>query len=154
MKKVEVLLREHVKYLGRCGDVVNVAPGYARNYLFPFSLAVQANADNQRQMQRRRSRLDAQEAAHNAELDQLAAQMSGVVVTTKAKADPQGHLYGSVNAAQVAALLAGAGYPTEEKNVRLEAPLKTVGKHAVKLHVHGERTAEVTVVIEAEMSES
>ncbi|MBI5434199.1 MAG: 50S ribosomal protein L9 [Planctomycetes bacterium] len=152
--KVEVLLREHVQYLGKCGDVVVVAAGYARNYLFPRSLATVANDDNKKQMARRRSRLDAEDAARTAELDKLVAVLAAVTVTTKAKADAQGHLYGSVNADQIAELLTKSGHPTEEKHVRLDAPLKTVGKHAVKVHVHGERTADVTVVVEAELGEA
>jgi large subunit ribosomal protein L9 len=153
-KKLEILLREHVQHLGKCGDVVNVAPGYARNYLYPRSLAVRANADNKLQMTRRRAKLDLEEAARNAEIDKHVSVLSAVAVTTKAKADAQGHLYGSVNAAQVAELLTKAGFPIDEKQVRLDAPLKTVGKHAVKVHVHGERVADVTVVVEAEMSEA
>lgn len=153
-KKVEVLLREHVKDLGKCGEVVHVAPGYARNFLFPRLLATIANDDNKKQMARRRARLDAEEAARTAELDKLVAVLAAVTVTTKAKADAQGHLYGSVNAALVAELLTQAGHPTEEKHVRMDAPLKTVGKHAVKVHVHGDRTADVTVVVEAEMGDA
>ncbi|MCK6447032.1 MAG: 50S ribosomal protein L9 [Planctomycetes bacterium] len=153
-KKVEVLLREHVQHLGKCGDVVNVAPGYARNFLFPRRLATIANDDNKKQMSRRRAKLDAEEAARTAELDKLVAVLAAVTVTTKAKADAQGHLYGSVNAANVAELLTKAGHPTEEKHVRLDAPLKAVGKHTVKVHVHGDRTADVTVVVEAEMGDA
>jgi large subunit ribosomal protein L9 len=153
-KKVEVLLRDNVQHLGKCGDVVNVTPGFARNYLYPRRLAIQANVDNKLQMARRRSKLDKLEAENNAKIDQLVASFGTLVVTTKAKSDAQGHLYGSVNAAQIAELITKAGHPTEEKNVRIDAPLKTVGKHTVKLHVHGERTADITVVVEAEMSDA
>lgn len=152
--KVEVLLREHVQHLGKCGDVVNVSAGYARNYLFPRNLAAVANDDNKKQMTRRRAKLDAEEVLRSAEIDKLVAVLAAVTVTTKAKADAQGHLYGSVNAGQISELLSKAGHPTEEKHVRLDAPLKTVGKHAVKVHVHGDRTADVTVVVEAEMGDA
>jgi large subunit ribosomal protein L9 len=67
------------------------------------------------------------------------------VVTTRAKADENGHLFGSVNAAAIVELVAKAGHAVEEKDVRLDAPLKTLGAHVVKIHVHGERSADVTV---------
>ena len=148
--KTEVLLRENVKELGRCGDVIRVAPGYARNYLLPRRIAVAATEDNKRAMQRRRAVLDAEEAQRDAEIQSRVAALSGVVVKTSGKADEGGRLYGSVNAANVAALLAAAGHAIEEKAIRLDAPIKQVGTHAVKVHVHGEHLAEIQVVVEAD----
>ena len=147
---VEVLLREHVRDLGRCGDVVRVAPGYARNYLLPRRLAVQATEDNKRNMARRAARLAAEEAARAEEVEARVAFLSKLRVETAQKADEQGHLYGSVNAALVAELCGAAGTSIEEKDVRLDAPIKTVGEHEVRLHVHGETYATITVVVAAE----
>jgi large subunit ribosomal protein L9 len=148
-KNVEVLLRDNVKTLGRCGDVVKVSPGYARNYLLPRRIAIIANEANKKAMVRRRALLDIEEAKRDAEVQQRVDSLNGIMVATKVKADEHGHLYGSVNQATVVELLARAGHRYEEKAVRME-PIKEVGTHAVKVHVHGDKFAEVKVVVEAE----
>lgn len=148
--KVEVLLRNNIKTLGRCGDVVRVTAGYARNFLLPHNLAIAANEENKKAMVRRRAILDAEEAVRDAEVQARVASLDGIMVATKVKADENGHLYGSVNAATIVALLERAGHRYEEKAVRIDAPIKTTGTHAVKVHVHGDRFAEVKVVVEAE----
>ena len=150
MKNVEVLLRENIRDLGRCGDVVRVRPGYARNYLIPKRLAVAASEDNKRLMLRRRTRLDAEEAVRTVELDARVAALSGLALSTSQKADDNGHLYGSVNAAAVAELVRAAGFELDVDDVRLEAPIKTVGAHIVRLHVQGERFTDITVEVHAE----
>lgn len=142
---IEVLLRDDVTALGECGDVVRVRTGYARNYLLPRGLATEATDDNKKLMARRRKKLDAVKAIKAAETDAFVARLSAVVVTTTERADDAGHLFGSVNAAGLAALLTAAGHPVDEKNVRLDAPIKNVGEHKVKVHVHGDRHAEITV---------
>jgi len=154
MKHVEVLLRENIKTLGKCGDIVRVKPGFARNYLMPRKLAVVANEDNKRAMARRRKVLDAEEAQRDAEVSARVATLAGVVLKTNVRADEHGHLYGSVNAASIAALLAAAGHVFEERAVRIDAPIKEVGTYTVKIHVHGDRLAEVQVVVEPEAAPS
>ena len=105
MARVELMLRENVRYLGKVGDVVTVAAGYARNYLIPNKLAVKATAENRRVLARKRERIDAEEAARNAELAARVAVLEGMVLETTERSDENGHLYGSVNAARVAELL-------------------------------------------------
>lgn len=153
MRSMEVLLREHVKDLGVCGDVVRVAPGYARNYLLPQRLAVPATEDNRRQMKRRAARMALELAARAEEISGAVEALSKLSVKTVQRADEQGHLYGSVTAALVAELCAAAGMPVDEKDVRLETHIKTVGEHAVQVHVHGEHQATITVIVEAEAIE-
>ena len=148
--KVEVLLRENLKNLGKCGEVVRVAPGYARNFLLPRKLATQATEENKKAMAKRRVKLDAEEAQRTAEIVAKATALSAVVLSTKMKADDTGHLYGSHNAALVVQLLGAQGWPIEEKAVKLDAPIKSVGTHKVKIHVHAEHDAEVAITIEAE----
>ena len=150
MRSMEVLLREHVKDLGVCGDVVRVAPGYARNYLLPQRLAVPATEDNRRQMVRRAARMALELEARAEEISGAVEALSSLSVKTVQKADEQGHLYGSVTAGLVAELCAAAGMPVDEKDVRLETHIKTVGEHAVQVHVHGEHHATITVTVEAE----
>jgi large subunit ribosomal protein L9 len=154
MKNVEVLLRENIKTLGKCGDVVRVKPGFARNYLMPRKLAVEANEDNKRAMARRRKVLDAEEAKRDAEVEARVATLAGVALKSTVRADEHGHLYGSVNAASIVALLAAAGHSFEERAVRLENPIKEVGTYTVRIHVHGDRFAEVQLVVEAEAAAS
>ena len=149
MKTVKLLLRENVKDLGKCGDVVQVAAGYSRNYLVPQRIAVVASADNIKLMARRREKLDAREAAQAAEVSARVGALEAVTLKTTGTADENGHLFGSVNAAAIARLLGEAGHGYEEKDVRLAEPIKTVGTHVVAIHVHGDVTANVTVVVEA-----
>ena len=154
MGTVEVLLREHVTDLGRCGDVVRVKVGYARNYLLPRMIAISATEENKRSMQRRRERLDADEAARSAEIAERVAFFSGLVLTTEQRVDESGHLFGSVNAATVVALLAEAGHEFAEKALRIDTPIRTVGAHTVRLHIHGEHHADVSIVVTAQGAET
>lgn len=150
MRNVKVLLRENVKNLGTLGDVVTVAPGYARNYLLPSRVAVEATPDNIKMMERRRARYDQEMAKHSAEVDARVAALSGLELSTTEKADETGTLYGSVSAAVVARLMGEKGFEVEEKNVRLDEPIKSVGEHQVPVHVHGDSFANVKVTVTAE----
>ncbi len=152
MKKIEVLLRDNVPSLGRCGDVVSVAAGYARNYLLPRRMAVTATIDNVKMMQRRKGRLDAEEASLMADIESKRTVLEGLSLVTAERSDDQGHLFGSVNAGAIAKLLAEKGLETDEKHVRLDLPIKTVGVHSVLIHVHGEHTATVSVEVTASES--
>lgn len=150
MKDMEVLLREHVRNLGRCGDVVRVAPGYARNFLLPRGLAAAATEDNKRQIVRRAARLALEEAEKAEEVAAAVAILSELTVTANERADENGHLYGSVAATAIAEMCTAAGTEIDVKRVHLEAPIKNVGVHKVSVHVHGESYAEITVVVQAE----
>ena len=150
MKNIEVLLRENIDTLGNCGEVVRVRPGYARNYLFPYGKAVQATEENKRLMQRRRVRLDAEAAVKNAEMDAWVATIAALTLETTVRADENGHLYGSVSAGAISALFAEKGHTIDEKHVRLDAPIRQVGEHKVRIHVHGDREAEVSLVVSPE----
>lgn len=149
MKNVEILLRDRVDHLGKVGDVVNVAAGYARNYLLPKGLAIQATPENVRLMARKRAKVDAEEAAQRIEHEKLIAKLSEVRLQLVERADETGTLYGSVSAAAIAGKLTEAGHPIDEKQVRLEHPLKTTGEHPVKIHIHGDLDAEVVILVAA-----
>jgi len=149
MKNVKLLLRENVKDLGTLGDIVHVRPGYARNYLVPYGLAVEATADNVKAMERRRVRYEAEVAARDAEIEKQITVFSELQLVTREKADEKGTLYGSVSASVVARLLAEKGFPVEERDVRLEEPIKVVGTHEVPIHIHGEHYASVQLLVEA-----
>jgi len=150
MKNVKVLLRENVDPLGKIGEVVRVRPGYARNYLIPRRLAADATPENVRLMERRRVRFEAEEKEREAEITARMEALGKITLSVVEKADATGSLYGSVGAATIARLLARAGVPTDEKDVRLEEPIKSVGTHEVPIHVYGEHYAGIQIVVEAE----
>jgi large subunit ribosomal protein L9 len=152
MKNLKVLLRENVEALGKIGDVVKVRTGYARNYLFPYKLAIEASGDNVKAMERRRVRFEAEEAAREAQIQERIEALGKITLSVVEKADKTGTLYGSVGAATIARLLAQAGVPTAEENVRLEEPIKSVGTYEVPIHVYGEHYAGIQIVVEAEAS--
>ena len=150
MKNVKILLRENVDDLGLIGDVVSVAPGYARNYLFPRKIAVEATPENVKMMERRRTRYEAAVAAQEADISSKIESLGQLMLETKEKADDTGTLYGSVGAHRIAELLTAAGHPTDEKDVRLDEPIKSLGTHEVPIHIHGEHYAGIQVVVQAE----
>jgi large subunit ribosomal protein L9 len=150
MKNVTVLLRENVKDLGMIGDIVDVAPGYARNYLLPRRIAVEATADNVKSIERRKVRYLAEVAEQEAEIQAMIVSLGNLTLTTSEKADEMGTLYGSVNAATIVRLMSEAGFEVDEKKVRLAMPIKAVGSHQVPIHVHDDRLAAVTLVVEAQ----
>ncbi len=150
MARVELMLRENVRYLGKVGDVVTVAAGYARNYLVPNKLAVKATAENCRVLARKRERIDAEEAARNAELAARVAVLEGMVLETTERSDENGHLYGSVNAARVAELLNEKDFEISDDNIRMERAIKESGTHEVELHLFGETSVKVTIEVTGE----
>lgn len=150
MADVKVLLQRSVKNLGLVGDVVKVKPGYARNFLFPRRLAVPATVDAERQIARRAARVREEEKTRLAEIAELVGRLESLKLHTKMKADANGNLYGSVNAAKIVALATAAGASIVEKDVRLEGPIKSVGHHRVRIHVRDEDFAEITVEVEGE----
>jgi large subunit ribosomal protein L9 len=152
MKNVNVLLRENVQDLGQIGDVVRVRPGYARNYLFPLKLAVDATPENVRSMERKRVRVEAEEQAREAQISARIEALGNITLSVVEKADASGTLYGSVGPATIVKLLAKAGVQAEEKDIRLEEPIKSVGTHEVPIHVWGEHYAGIQIVVEAEAS--
>ena len=150
MKNVKILLRETVENLGSVGEVVEVAPGHARNYLFPKRLAIEATADNVKAMERRKARYAVELEQREADLSTKIAALGKVQLVTREKADETGTLYGSVSPALVARLLTRAGHAVNEKDVRLDEPIKSVGTFEVPIHVHGEHYAGVQLIVEAD----
>lgn len=153
MRETELLLKEHVKHLGRCGDIVRVRAGYARNYLIPKGIGIQATDDNKNAMARRRDRLDAEEAALFVELDKRIAEFAKLDLVTVQRADDHGRLYGSVSAMMIVGMLDEAGQKVEEKAVRLASPVKAVGVHEVTIHLHAERSGTFNLTVKAEGAE-
>ncbi len=135
---MELLLKKNVEHLGRVGDVVKVKPGYARNFLLPLGFAVPVTKANLADIERARAEALQEEQARVEALKELSGKLAETSVTIEGRANEEGHLFGSVNASQIAAAFRQKGFPLEEKNVRLEQPLKEIGVFDVTLHLHSD----------------
>jgi large subunit ribosomal protein L9 len=144
---MEVILREDIEKLGSRGEVVKVAPGYARNFLIPKRLAVMATESNKKIVEQERQAHLRKEAKQIGEAQDLARIMSGVSVTITQKAGENDQLFGSVTAKDVADALAAKGYQIDRRKVQLEEPIKQLGEFKVPVRLHREVTVEVTVVV-------
>jgi large subunit ribosomal protein L9 len=140
---IGVLLTRAVPHVGQAGELVKVRPGFARNYLLPQGMATFATPHNLRIVEKHRQRLKELEQARRADLQNLAAQISQRSLTIEANANEEGHLYGSVNADQIAAALKSEGFPIEAEHVRIEGPLKDLGLYTIKLSLASEIGTEV-----------
>lgn len=142
---MELLLKQNIEHLGRIGDVVKVKPGYARNYLLPRGLAVMVTKSNVAEIERARALALAEETKRVAGLKDLAAKLAEASVTIEGRANAEGHLFGSVTNSNVAAALRDKGLAVEDKQVRLENPLKEIGVYDVLVHLHADVEAKVKV---------
>jgi large subunit ribosomal protein L9 len=140
---IQLILTQAMPHLGQAGDLVRVRPGFARNYLVPQGLATFATQTNLRMVEKHRQRLRELEEARRADLQNLAAQIAQRSLTIEANANAEGHLYGSVNAEQIAAALRSEGFPIDPDNVRIEGPLKELGLYSIKLHLAQDIASEV-----------
>jgi large subunit ribosomal protein L9 len=149
---MEVILREDIAELGRRGDVVTVKDGYARNFLLPRKLAMEATPGNRKQVADMKAAGARREANEKAAAEQLAAQLGELAVTIPAKAGESDQLFGSVTSMDIAAALAARGYDIDKRKIHLEEPLKTIGEYAVPLRLHHDVTATVKVSVVREES--
>jgi len=142
---IEILLVQSVEHLGRQGDVVEVKPGYAKNYLLPQGLATIATDHHKRMVEKHRVRLLELEKARTAKLQSLAADLSKQSITIEANANDEGHLYGSVGAPEIVNALKRQNITIHSDQVRLKGPLKELGLYTVKIHVGQEIESELKV---------
>ncbi len=151
---VQVILREPVDHLGRRGDIVKVANGYARNYLLPRRLALPVTESNRRQVERERVVADARDAAEKETAAAFAERLNQVVCVIARRFGETDTMYGSVTASDVAASLLEQSFDIDRRKIELAEPLKQLGEHAVAVKVHREVTAQVTVLIVKEGTET
>ena len=142
---MEVILREDIEKLGARGQVVKVAPGYARNFLLPKRLAVAATESNKKIVEQERQAHLRKEAKQKGEAADLAKLIGVLTVTIARKAGENDQLFGSVTAGDISDALAAQHYSVERRKVQLDDPLKTLGEHKVSVRLHRDVTAEVTV---------
>src|SRR6185437_12688387 len=147
---VSVVLLERIEKLGQMGQVVNVKPGYARNYLLPKKKALRATKDNLAYFEKQRAQLEAGNLKRRGEAEEVAKKLEGLQVVLVRQAGESGQLYGSVSARDIADAVTGAGFTIERQQVVLERPIKTLGLHALRVALH----PEVSVGITANVAQS
>jgi large subunit ribosomal protein L9 len=147
---MEVILREHVDNLGRRGDVVKVASGYARNYLLPRKLALLVNEGNKRQIDRERKNAEARELEEKSQAEAYAARLAQAEIAIARRVGENDALYGSVTSADIAAALAAKGFEIDKRKITLVEPLKALGDVTVPIKIHRDVTAQVKVSVVAE----
>lgn len=141
---MEVILMERVEKLGQIGDVVNVKPGFARNFLLPRGKALRATDANKQVFEAQRSHLEADNLKRKDEADAVATKMDGTKVILVRQAGEAGQLYGSVNARDVSIALTDAGFTVSRGQIDLGQPIKMVGLHDVTVTLHPEVSVTVT----------
>jgi large subunit ribosomal protein L9 len=142
---MDVILREDVEKLGTRGQLVKVAPGYARNFLLPNKMAVAATESNKKIVEQERQAYLRREAKVSSEASELAKLIGSVSITISQKAGENDQLFGSVTSKDIAEALEKQGYTIERRKISLEEPIKTLGEFKVPVKLHREVTAEVTV---------
>jgi large subunit ribosomal protein L9 len=150
---MEVILREHVDNLGRRGEVVKVADGYARNYLLPRKLALLVTAGNKQQIERERGKFEAREQEEKKVAEAIAARLAGVEIQIARKVGETEVLFGSVTSADIAAALAAKGFEIDRRKLNLREPIKKLGEYEIPLRLHPEVTIPVKVKVVAEGAE-
>jgi large subunit ribosomal protein L9 len=144
---MDVILREDVEKLGTRGQLVKVAPGYARNFLLPNKMAVAATESNKKIVEQERQAHLRREAKVESEAKDLGKMLGAVAITISQKAGENDQLFGSVTSKDIAEALEKQGYTIERRKIALEEPIKTLGEFKVPIRLHREVTAEITVTV-------
>ncbi len=150
---IELLLIQTVEHLGQQGEVVAVRPGYALNYLLPQGLATIASEHHKRMVDKHRAALEKIENARLASLRALAEELGRQSITIEANANDEGHLYGSVGAADIVNALKRNKITIAQDQVRLQGPLKELGLYTIKIHVAHEIEGDLKVWVVPSVSE-
>ena len=147
---MEVILREHVDNLGRRGDLVKVADGYARNYLLPRKLALLATDGNKKVIEREKVKFDAKEAEEQKVAQAVADRLAAVEIEITRKVGETDALFGSVTNADVADALAAKGFDIDRRKIQLHEPIKKLGDYTVPVKLHRDVTVPLKVKVAAE----
>jgi large subunit ribosomal protein L9 len=147
---MEVILKDDVANLGHRGDLVKVADGYARNFLLPRKLALQATLANKAVVEQMKNAAARRSATEKAQAEALAVKLTPVLLEFTRKSGEAGHLFGSVTSADIAAALDAKGFEVDRRKIQLDEPLKSVGDFSVAIKLYREVTAHVSVKVLAE----
>ncbi|HWG19334.1 MAG TPA: 50S ribosomal protein L9 [Terracidiphilus sp.] len=150
---MEVILKEDVANLGHRGDVVRVADGYGRNFLLPRKLALQATLANKAVIDQMKAAAARRSATEKVQAEELVAKLEPLVLTFTRKSGENGHLFGSVTSADIAAELESRGFEIDRRKIQLNEPLKALGNFDVPIKLHREVTARVKVKVLGEATE-
>jgi large subunit ribosomal protein L9 len=144
-RTTKLLLKESVRHVGKVGDIVEVSPGYARNYLLPQNLAVEPTPNNVKKVEERRKEIEKFERERREQQEALIARLSGVEVRIERRANDQGHLYGAVSATEVAKGLQAQGFNIEPDDVNLPGKLDRIDTYQVTIRFAEDLTTEIKV---------
>ena len=147
---MEVILREDIDKLGSRGQVVKVAPGYARNFLLPKRLAVSATESNKKIVEQERQAHLRKDAKLKGQAEELGKLMSSVTIAISQKAGENDHLFGSVTAKDIADALAVKGYTVDRRKIELAEPIKQLGSYTVHVKLHKDVSVEIPVIVSKE----
>ncbi len=150
---MEVILKEDVANLGHRGDVVKVADGYGRNFLLPRKLALQATLANKAVIEQMKAAAARRSAAEKVVAEEQAGKLQPVVLTFTRKSGENGHLFGSVTSADIAAELTAQGFDIDRRKIQLSEPFKALGNYDVAIKLHREVTAQIKVKVIGEVGE-
>ena len=142
---MELILLERIEKLGQMGDVVTVKPGYARNYLLPQNRALRATKKNIEHFQAQRSQLETANIERRGEAELIAEKLDGQKVVIIRSAGESGQLYGSVNARDIADAATAGGFSVERRQVTIQRPVKLLGLHPIRIRLHPEVFATITI---------
>ena len=144
---MEIILREHVEHLGRRGEIVKVADGYARNYLLPRKLALPATEGNKRHVERERKIVETREAEERSQAEAIAQRLENVEIVFTRRVGETEQLYGSVTAGDIADHLKTKGFEIDRRKLILPDAIKTLGEHTVPLKLHREVSVPLKIQI-------
>ena len=147
---IEVILKEHVEALGRRGEIVKVADGYARNYLLPRKLALLATEGNKKQIERERAKFEAKEAEEKKVAEAMAARLANVELDIVRRVGENDVLYGSVTTSDIAEALSAKGFDVDRRKLQLAEPIKKLGEIDVPIKLGREVTTFVKVRVVAQ----
>ncbi len=151
---MNVILLERVPKLGQMGDVVKVKPGFARNFLLPQKKALRATKDNITYFESQRKTLEAQNLERREEAQGVSTKMSDLKVVIVRQASEALQLYGSVSSRDIADGAVAAGVKIERRQIELDRPIKNLGAHKIKVHLHPEVTVDITVIVARSQEEA
>ncbi len=147
---MEVILREHVDNLGKRGDLVKVADGYARNYLLPRKMALLATAGNKKVIEREKVKFDAKEAEEQGVAQAIADRLANVEIEIARRVGETDALFGSVTNSDIAESLASKGFDIDRRKIQLHEPIKKLGDYTVPVKLHREVVVSLKVKVSAE----
>jgi large subunit ribosomal protein L9 len=147
---MEVILRQDVDELGMEGDIVNVARGYARNYLIPKGIALEANQQSIRSFEVQRKKIEVRKLRAKEDAEKVEERLRGMVITFSHKAGEEGKLYGSITSMDIASHLEKQGIIIDRRKIQLEKPIKTLGEFEVPIRVYRGIIPSVKVVVARE----